>query len=162
MNVDLVVNGRAHATGAAERLVDVLRGEVGVRSVREGCGEGACGSCVVLVAGIPRLSCLVLAGRVTGEVTTVEGLESDELLAEVVAELSAQHAVQCGYCAPGIVLETYAECVDARHDGSVPVATRVDRVLRDHVCRCSGYVRLRAGIAAVIGRTREGSRPCER
>lgn len=155
MSVELVVNGQTRPASAVARLLDVLREQWGISSVREGCGEGVCGACVVLVGGAARLSCLLLAGRVDGEITTLEGLDSDAVLGTVVAELCAHAAVQCGYCAPGVVLETYAECVAAGLDGGTPVESRADRVLRDHVCRCSGYVRLRAGICSAIGKARE-------
>jgi aerobic-type carbon monoxide dehydrogenase small subunit (CoxS/CutS family) len=125
------------------RLLDVLREECGLTGTKEGCGEGECGACTVLLDGEPVNACLVPLAQVRGrEVITVEGV-SDR-----IADAFARHGgTQCGFCTPGIVMA-------AAVLGPRPDAARVREALAGNLCRCTGYsgiVRAIAGELAAPG-----------
>ncbi|AEJ39546.1 (2Fe-2S)-binding domain protein [Sulfobacillus acidophilus TPY] len=119
-----------------ERLLETLRERLHLFSARYGCGSGHCGSCVVWVDHKPVPSCLVLTGRVKGKVTTLEGLAQDPAMQRLLDAFSEEHAAQCGYCTPGMLMS-------ARHrleqsNGELDEEAWKD-VLEGHVCRCTGY-----------------------
>src|SRR3712207_2306442 len=113
-----------------KRLLDVLREECALTGVKEGCGEGECGACTVLVDGEPVVSCLVPYGQVGGSaVTTIEGLgEAHPLQRAFMDEVGAQ----CGICTPGMILTALSL-------GPRPSLERVRRRLAGNLCRCTGY-----------------------
>ncbi len=120
-------------------LLEVLRTQAGVLSVKDGCsGQGACGCCTVLVDGSPRLSCTLAADRAEGrEVVTLEGLPATERAA--IAEAFARAgAVQCGFCTPGIALRMKA-LLDRTPE---PAEAAIRKELDKHLCRCTGYVKI--------------------
>jgi aerobic carbon-monoxide dehydrogenase small subunit len=113
-----------------KRLLDVLREECGLTGTKEGCGEGECGACTVLVDGRPVVSCLVPFAQASGaEVTTIEGLGGDHPLQRAFAELSG---AQCGICTPGMILAALAL-------GPDPSLEEVRTGLAGNLCRCTGY-----------------------
>jgi aerobic carbon-monoxide dehydrogenase small subunit len=113
-----------------KRLLDVLREECGLTGTKEGCGEGECGACTVLVDGRPVVSCLVPFAQAAGaEVTTIEGLGGDHPLQRAFAELSG---AQCGICTPGMILAALAL-------GPDPSLEEVRTGLAGNLCRCTGY-----------------------
>ena len=124
-----------------KRLLDVLREDCGLTGTKEGCGEGECGACTVLLDGVPVNACLVPFAHVRGrKVTTIEGVRS-----RVPAALVREGGTQCGMCTPGIVMA-------AGKLGSRPTASSVRRALAGNLCRCTGYaaiVRALAGARAV-------------
>ena len=128
----LVLNGRAVDVAAPplKRLLDVLREECGLTGTKEGCGEGECGACTVLVDGEPVCSCLVpFAQAREREVVTIEGLSADHpMLQAFVAEGGAQ----CGACTPGMILAAVAL-------GPKPSLEQVRAGLAGNLCRCTGY-----------------------
>src|SRR4030043_382652 len=90
-------------------LLDLLRGELSVMSVKKGCEQGECGACTVLLDGDPVTSCLVLAPQVEGRyVTTLEGLEKNSLMIDLREAFMENGAVQCGFCTPGMLISAYA------------------------------------------------------
>ncbi len=127
------------------RLIALLRDDLGITGPKEGCAIGRCGACVVLLDGRPVNACLVLAARLEGRtVTTVAGLgERARPVQEALAEAGA---VQCGYCAPGLVVALTAllERPDPPVDGA-----EVSRALSGQICRCTGYGGLRRALAAL-------------
>jgi aerobic carbon-monoxide dehydrogenase small subunit len=130
--VRLVLNGEAVEVDAhpMARLLDVLREECGLTGTKEGCGEGECGACTVLVDGDPVVACLVPFGQVEGAaVTTIEGLGGDHPLQRAFAETSG---AQCGICTPGMILAAVAL-------GPAPTLEQVRTGLAGNLCRCTGY-----------------------
>ena len=120
-------------------LVDMLRVELGVTSVKKGCEQGECGACTVLVDGYPMTSCLILAPQVEGHhVTTVEGLADNPLMKELREAFMENGAVQCGFCTPGVLLSAYALLRDNRHPSEDEVKTAIE----GNICRCTGYVKI--------------------
>ena len=127
------------------RLLDYLRLELGLMGVKEGCGEGDCGACTVLVDGEPMCSCLLLTGVVVGrEVTTVEGLPK-AFLNRFSAICAEYGAIQCGYCTPGIaVMVAWLE-----DSGSVIDDVPITKLLEGNLCRCTGYQQLIEAVKAL-------------
>jgi xanthine dehydrogenase small subunit len=134
-----VLNGRERALGDRldVTLLAWLRERVALRGTKLGCGEGRCGSCTVLVDGRPVLSCLMPVGQVAGRtVLTVEGLAEDPQGEEAMARLAAEDALQCGFCAPGVVVSLVAMAQQA----AAPLdLDHVRAGLAGHLCRCTGY-----------------------
>jgi len=120
------------------RLLDYLRQGLGLTGSKEGCGEGECGACTVLVDGEPACSCLLLTDTVAGsEVTTVEGVEA-ELRELLVSRVEAAGGVQCGFCTPGfMVMGQWL----ARHP-ELAVSAPLEKLLEGNLCRCTGYRQL--------------------
>ncbi len=113
-----------------KRLLDVLREECGLTGTKEGCGEGECGACTVLIDGEPVVSCLVPFAQVAGtEVTTIEGLGGDHPLQRAFAELGG---AQCGICTPGMILAALAL-------GPNTTLEEIRVGLAGNLCRCTGY-----------------------
>lgn len=137
-SIDFNLNGRpvTAETDPVRRLIDVLREDFGLVSVKEGCGEGECGACSVLLDGRLAPSCIVAVGAVAHRaVVTIDGLAGTpgfELLAEAFTEAGA---VQCGYCTPGMILA--AEALLRAHPH--PDEETIRRYLAGNLCRCTGY-----------------------
>jgi xanthine dehydrogenase small subunit len=127
-----------------ERLLDTLRIDLGLVGTKEGCGEGECGACTVLVDGMPVLSCLVPVGQVEGrDVRTVEGLADDGRLDPVQAAFVDTGGVQCGICTPGILMSARA-FLDS---GAEPTDAAIREVIAGNLCRCTGYMKVVDAIA---------------
>ncbi|MEW6264360.1 MAG: (2Fe-2S)-binding protein [Thermodesulfobacteriota bacterium] len=127
-------------------LLEVLRERLELTGVKEGCGEGVCGSCTVLMDGRPIRSCLTLAIEVQGrKITTIEGLaEGDKL--HPIQEAFIQHgAIQCGFCTPGMILAAKA-CLDSN---PMPNETQAREAIAANVCRCTGYAKMVEAIMSV-------------
>lgn len=142
MTLQLVLNGRPAALDAdpGETLLEVLRREAGVLSVRPSCGIGVCGSCTVLLDGQPVSGCLLRAAQAAGrEVTTVEGIPAEHPVRRAFA---AEHAFQCGYCTPGMVL-TVAGMLEETRD---PSDEQIAESLGGNLCRCGCYVKIHAAV----------------
>jgi len=134
------LNGRPTVASyeAGQSLLDVLRHSLGVTSAKEGCSQGICGSCTVLVDGRPALACQKRPEHVAGcEVTTLEGIpeRAREILARAFV---SEGAIQCGFCTPGIVMRSYSLLERGKGGDRAAVA----RALDGHVCRCTGYLRI--------------------
>jgi len=142
--VELSVNGSPHALEVEPRtsLADLLRHGLGYTGTHVGCEQGACGACTVLVDGVAVRACLMLAPQADGtEVETVESLADDGELHPLQESFRRHHGLQCGFCTPGILMATLAA---ARADESLDQV--LERVLPGHLCRCTGYVNVRAAI----------------
>ncbi len=139
VRITLTVNGTQRDISLKHplrRLLDVLREDLNLTGVKEGCGEGECGACAVLLNGRLVNSCLVPAVQADGsEVLTPEGLaatEKGELLARCFAEM---HAVQCGFCTPGMMMASASLLSSNPH----PDEQEIREVLAGNLCRCTGY-----------------------
>jgi carbon-monoxide dehydrogenase small subunit len=132
------LNGREVSTAAhaLARLIDVLRDELGDVSVKEGCGEGECGACSVLVDGKLMNSCLLPVGRVEGAaITTMAGLRETDRGRALIEAFAREGAVQCGFCIPGIVIA--AEALLAGNPA--PDEREIRTGISGNLCRCTGY-----------------------
>jgi carbon-monoxide dehydrogenase small subunit len=138
MKITLTLNGVEKSLESEPhlRLLDVLREEIRLTGTKEGCGEGECGACTVLIDGEPVNSCLVAVAQVHGRsVTTVEGLEVEGKLSPVQESLVRLGGTQCGICTPGI-----AVCATAvLRDEPKADRARVRELLAGNICRCTGY-----------------------
>jgi carbon-monoxide dehydrogenase small subunit/xanthine dehydrogenase small subunit len=140
------VNGRPVevAGPGGQRLLDALRIDLGLTGTKEGCGEGECGACTVLVDEMPVLSCLLPVGQVDGrEIRTVEGLSDDGRLDPVQAAFVDSGGVQCGICTPGILMSARA-FLDS---GAEPTEAAIREVIAGNLCRCTGYMKVIDAIA---------------
>ena len=135
------LNGKSVAVEvkSTTTLLDLLRVQLGVTSVKKGCEQGECGACTVLLDGLPVTSCLILAPQVDGRhVTTVEGLAENPLMKELRNAFMENGAVQCGFCTPGMLLSSYALLRDNPH----PSEEEVRAGIEGNICRCTGYVKI--------------------
>ena len=130
--VDVVVNPN-------RTLLEVLRDDLHLTGTKESCGEGVCGSCTVLVDGTPVRSCLTLAVAVEGkEITTIEGLSEGGKLHPIQDAFVNHHAIQCGFCGPGMILTAYA----LLKENPNPSEEEIRRAISGNVCRCTGYAKI--------------------
>lgn len=134
-----IVNGERVEVNLEPRtsLADCLRRELKLTGTHVGCEHGVCGACTVIVDGAAVRSCLILAAQADGvEIVTIEGLSNDEELSPLQASFRRHHALQCGFCTPGILIAAHA-LLSEEPDAD---ADRVREVLSGNVCRCTGYV----------------------
>ena len=134
----LRVNGKQREVEARSdaTLLELLRGELGLVSVRETCGIGVCGACTVLLDGEPTSACILLAPLAQGrEVTTIEGLGGDHPVQRAFRET---HAFQCGYCTPGMILTAKRLLEENAH----PSEDDVRLAMSGNLCRCGSYMKI--------------------
>ena len=139
MLTSLSINGVAIAKEVSPRLTlaDFLRDTMRLTGTHVGCGHGVCGACTVIIDGAASRSCLMLAVQADGcEITTVEGLNKGDGLTPLQAAFRRNHALQCGFCTPGI-LTTFHALFMAEPNAS---DDRIREVLSGNICRCTGYV----------------------
>ena len=139
MRLSLRVNGQPLALeiepGAL--LLDVLR-DAGYTGVKRGCEAGTCGSCAVLVDGVPHYSCIIFAAALEGrEITTIEGLGDTGRPHPIMTAFAEEAGVQCGYCVPGMILSTKALLEHSPDPDEIEIKAALD----GHLCRCTGYVK---------------------
>ncbi len=145
--VTLVVNGIERPVHKGAPLLSVLRGELGLTGAKPGCGEGACGSCTVLVDGLPVRACQQKVDDIAGaSVTTIEGLATEGRLHPVQQAFVEVGAAQCGYCTPGMVLSVVALLAREPH----PDDGAVDEALSGNLCRCGVYTRVRKAVHRAV------------
>lgn len=120
----------------SKRLLDFLREDMGLTGVKEGCGEGECGACTVIVDGEAVTSCTMFAGQVMGkEIITIEGLERDGELDRLQKAFIKYGAIQCGFCTPGMILSCKALLMKNKN----PAEGEIKRTIEGNLCRCTGY-----------------------
>ena len=135
------MNGRVRPveTDPQRPLLWVLRNELDLTGAKYGCGEGQCGACTVLVDGVAHRSCQVAVGSVADRgITTVEGLADGERLHPVQQSFMECDAMQCGYCTPGMILESIA----LLRKNASPSEAEIKQQLEGNVCRCGAYNRI--------------------
>ena len=149
MKLEFELNGEPVAveTHGAQRLLDTLREVLRLTGTKEGCGEGECGACTVLLDGRPVMSCLTPAAHAAGRrVLTIEGL-SDEAGGPQLQSAFAEHGgAQCGICTPGMALAA------AAYLGDPGSAESLAEALAGNLCRCTGYTKIFAAVAAASAR----------
>ena len=141
MQVRCTVNGRAveHAVEPRLTLADFLRHVLRLTGTHVGCEHGVCGACTVIVEGKAVRSCLMFAVQADGkQVQTVEGLASRDELTPLQLSFRKHHALQCGFCTPGILNTAHAFL----QQEPAPTADQVREVISGNICRCTGYVRI--------------------
>ncbi len=150
MQLLLTVNGMAYEVEArpTARLLDVLRDQLGLTGTKEGCAEGECGACTVIVDGRAVNSCVMLAVQARGKkILTVEGLADDGELDLLQRKFVEYGAVQCGYCTPGMLMSAKALLLA----NPVPSEQDIRIALAGNLCRCTGYTAIVAAVKAASG-----------
>jgi carbon-monoxide dehydrogenase small subunit len=154
--ISLTVNGFPAEAAVAPRtsLADALREHLMLTGTNVGCEHGVCGACTVLIDGAPARSCIALAVACEGaDVRTIEGLDDDPVAAALREAFAAEHALQCGYCTPGMLV-TARDIVTRLPDAD---EARVREELAGNLCRCTGYVGIVRAVLRVLAE-RKGSR----
>ena len=152
MEIRFVLNGEKiqMEVPAQWTLLRLLREKLGLTGTKEGCGIGECGTCTVLVDGMPVNSCLVMAPKVEGKkVETVEGLGTRDSLHPLQQSFIDHGAVQCGFCTPGILMSSKA----LLERNPSPTQEEIKEAITGHLCRCTGYHQI---IEAVEEASRQG------
>lgn len=137
-NIAVMVNGKSYdcAVDTRRTLGDFIRLDLGLTGTHFGCEHGACGACTVRVDGVAVRSCLMLAVQANGKsVQTIEGLAADDVLTPLQNAFRERHALQCGFCTPGVLM-TMAEFLE---ENPTPSEAEVRDALSGNICRCTGY-----------------------
>ena len=156
MRIRLTVNGKVHEreVDAETRLLDLLREDLHLTGTKEGCGEGECGACTVLIDGRPVNSCLVLALQADGaDVLTIEGLADGGKLHPIQQAFVDAGGVQCGFCTPGFIMSVFALLRDTPDPSDEEIRT----ALEGNLCRCTGYEKILDAVRLAAERMQEGS-----
>ena len=154
--VKLTINGRAYARQVEPRLllVDFIRQEAGLTGTHVGCAHGVCGACTVLIDGRTARSCIAFAAQVDGaEIRTVESLAADGRLNPIQQAFHEHHALQCGYCTPGLLMST----TQLLADHPEPDDATIRRTLAGHLCRCTGYVHILRAVRAAAAKLKQAT-----
>ncbi|MCW5968515.1 MAG: (2Fe-2S)-binding protein [Blastocatellales bacterium] len=148
MPIRIEINSRSFLLDAPpmKRLLDVLREDCRLTGTKEGCGEGECGACSVIVDGEVVNSCLIPVCQVEGSsVTTVEGLALNDQLSPLQRAFLEYGAAQCGICTPGMLMSAHALLLRRPH----PIRNQILEAIAGNLCRCTGYTKILDAIAAV-------------
>jgi|TARA_B100001741_G_scaffold144498_1_gene119199 carbon-monoxide dehydrogenase small subunit len=138
VKINININNKAYSEEVGDNtlLVELLRDKLGLTGTHVGCDTSQCGACVIHVDGDSVKSCTVLAAQVHGkDLTTVEGLASDGQLHPIQKSFQNNHALQCGFCTPGLVMSA----VDLLKKNSSPSEDEIREWFEGHICRCTGY-----------------------
>jgi carbon-monoxide dehydrogenase small subunit len=152
--IELLVNGRACKVESPPlaRLLDVLRGPLALTGTKEGCGEGECGACSVLLDGEPVNSCLIAVGQCQGRaIVTIEGLSSQDALSPLQRCFVEHGGAQCGICTPGMLISADA----LLRASPSPTEDEIREAIAGNLCRCTGYQRIVDAIVDSAARLRE-------
>ncbi len=146
--ISVAVNGETyeHEVDARRLLVHFLRDDLDLTGTHVGCDTGNCGACTVLLDGKAVKSCMLLAVQADGsQITTVEGLAPDGELAPLQRSFSQHHALQCGYCTPGMLVSATSLLAE----NPMPSEDEIRQALQGNICRCTGYVNIVRAVKAV-------------
>ncbi|HML36141.1 MAG TPA: (2Fe-2S)-binding protein [Bacillota bacterium] len=149
LNITFILNGEevSMEVDPETTLLTLLREELFLTGTKEGCGSGECGACTVLMDGIAVNSCLVLAPQVNGtEIITIEALEHDGKLDRLQQSFIDNHAVQCGFCTPGMLMSAKALLLKNPH----PTEDEIRIALSGNLCRCTGYQNIIKAVEGAI------------
>lgn len=149
LEITFLLNGKEvrMAVDPEVTLLSLLREELFLTGTKEGCGSGECGACTVLMDGVAVNSCLVLAPQINGtEILTIEALEQDGVLDRLQQSFIDHHAVQCGFCTPGMLMSAKALLLKNPH----PTQEEIKIALSGNLCRCTGYQNIIAAVEGAI------------
>ncbi|MEA4871137.1 MAG: (2Fe-2S)-binding protein [Christensenella sp.] len=152
--LDFTVNGERVLLDVpgGSRLIDILRDTLGLMGTKEGCGVGECGACTVIVNGKAVCSCITLAAGLNGaNIITIEGVSQNGELDEIQQAILDHHALQCGFCTPGIVMSAKA-LLDRN---PTPTTEEIQEAIAGNLCRCTGYQQVIDAIADAAVRRAE-------
>lgn len=141
MKLEFIVNGKSVSLEVPpdRRLLDILREDLGLTGTKEGCGEGECGACTVLLDRRAVHSCLTVAAQLPGkEVVTIEGLSDCGEMSDLQRAFVEETAIQCGYCTTGMVMSARA----LLYENPNPTEEEIRIALAGNICRCSGYTQI--------------------
>ena len=150
ISITAIINGAKHSATVEPRrsLVDFLRHDLGLVGTHVGCEHGVCGACTVMLDGRTVRSCLLFAAQADGsEVTTIEGIGTDEALHPLQAAFQQHHALQCGFCTPGMILAA----IELLRDNPDPTEAEIRVGLSGNLCMCTGYVNIVRAVRAAVG-----------
>lgn len=153
MLLKLNVNGNNYSIDVdpSKRLLDVIREDLKLTGTKEGCSEGECGACTVIMNGDAINSCMLLAVQArNSEIITVEGLEKDGKLSELQKAFIEKGAVQCGFCTPGMLMSTKALLMK----NPDPSNDEIKVAIEGNLCRCTGYVKIQEAVKEAIKNTK--------
>jgi aerobic-type carbon monoxide dehydrogenase small subunit (CoxS/CutS family) len=148
--IKVEVNGESYEreVDARRLLIHFIRDELNLTGSHIGCDTGNCGACSVIVDGVLVKSCMMLAIQADGtKIETVEGLANDGELNGLQQSFSDHHALQCGYCTPGMLMSATALLRTNKH----PSETEIRKAIQGNICRCTGYVNIVEAIKAASG-----------
>ena len=148
--IALIVNGKPIEAQVEPRthLADFLREQLRLTGTNLGCEHGVCGACTVEIDGAPARSCIAYAAACDGaNLRTIEGFDDDAVMAQLRAAFTAEHALQCGYCTPGMLV-TARDIVTRLPDAD---EARVRKELSGNLCRCTGYMGIVRALRRVLG-----------
>jgi len=146
--IKLTINEELHelVINVNRTLLEVLREDLLLTGTKESCGQGVCGSCTILLDGLPVRSCLLLAVEAEGRViTTIEGLSRGEKLHPVQDAFIEHHAIQCGFCSPGMIITTTA----LLKKNPKPTEDEIRHAISGNICRCTGYAKIVDAVKAL-------------
>ena len=150
IGITLKVNGseRAAAVEPRRSLVDFLRYDLGLVGTHVGCEHGVCGACTIMLDGRTVRSCLLFAAQADGaEIITIEGIGTDEALHPLQLAFQQHHALQCGFCTPGMILAA----LELLRDNADPSEEEIRVGLSGNLCMCTGYVNIVRAVLAAVG-----------
>lgn len=146
MRISFLLNGRPMEMDVQgeRRLLDFLREDLHLTGTKEGCGEGECGACTVILDGKAVHACLTTVGELdNSQLLTIEGLEQNGELDRLQKAFIKKSAVQCGFCTSGMIMSAKALLMENPH----PTQEEIKRAIAGNICRCSGYKEIKAAIA---------------
>ena len=158
ISITAIINGAKHSATVEPRrsLVDFLRHDVGLVGTHVGCEHGVCGACTVMLNGRTVRSCLLFAAQADrAEVLTIEGIGTDEALHPLQLAFQQHHAVQCGFCTPGMILAA----LELLRDNPDPTEEEIRVGLSGNLCMCTGYVNIVRAVEQAVAARTTGARP---
>ncbi len=156
ISISLTVNGETKEvqTEPREHLADLLRGTLLLTGTHIGCEHGVCGACTIEIDGVPARSCITYAGACDGAtVRTIEGFDDDDVMAALREAFAREHALQCGYCTPGMLVaarDVVLRLPDADE-------ARVREEMAGNLCRCTGYRGIVRAVLSVLAERKKGA-----